>query len=99
MIMLLVGFSQTSNDIKSRATGTARPRSGVSTLPTVNFRTNPDFATTVDQHTTNPSAPKVAFESLDATSSASETTPKMGDFKTEVIDLGRRVSTNSEKNV
>jgi hypothetical protein len=104
MILLLVGFRQTSNDIKTRATATTRPHSGAQTLPTVNFRTNPDLTVTTATTATDPrmteiSVPKVTFESLDAPSAGSESPSKQGRFKGEVVDFGPRMSTNSEKNV
>jgi len=96
MILLLVGFRQTSNDIKSRATATTKHHGGASTLPTVHFRTNPDLTnTTTDLRMTEFTAPRVTFGSLDATSSA-ESTSKPGSFK---VDLDHRPSTNSEKDV
>ena len=95
MILLLVGFRQTSSDIKTRATAT-RPHGDTQSLPTVNFRTNPDLITTVDQQM---AAPKVTFGSLDGTSSGSESQSKLGGFKAEVVGLDTRVSINSEKNV
>jgi len=102
MILLLVGFRQTSNDIRTRATATTKPHGGASTLPTVNFRTNPDLttatATTFDPRTTEFMTPKVTFGSLDATSSTGSASG-LGSFKAEVVDLDPRVSTNSEKNV
>lgn len=108
MILLLVGFRQTSNDIKTRATATTRPHSGAQTLPTVNFRTNPDLTainttttttTTTDPRTTGFSVPRVVFESFDPPSAESESPSKHGSFKAEVLELDPRVSTNSEKNV
>ena len=48
MILLLVGFRQTSNDIKTRATATTKPHGGASALPTVNFHTNPGLTATTD---------------------------------------------------
>jgi len=101
MILLLVGFRQTSNDIKTRATATTKQHGGASTLPAVNFRTNPDLTTTnttIDPRTTQFMTPKVTFGSLDATSSTGST-PGLGGFKTDAADLDPRVSTNSEKNV
>jgi hypothetical protein len=102
MILLLVGFRQTSNDIKSRATATTKPHVGAGSLPTVNFRTNPDLTATTattDPRSTEPSVPKITFESLDTPSSISESS-KAGGFKAEVIEFDtRRVSTNSDKNV
>lgn len=103
MILLLVGFRQTSNDIKTRATATTKPHSGAQTLPTVNFRTNPDLITTTtattDPRTTEFSVPKVTFDSLDAPSAGSESPSKQGSFKGDVVEFGPRLSTNSEKNV
>ena len=98
MILLLVGFGQTSNDIQTRATVITKQRGGTSTLPTVNFRTNPDFTTAADMRTTQFAAPKVTFGSLDATSSV-DSASKLGSVKAEVVDLDHRGSTNSEKNV
>ncbi|KAF9642559.1 hypothetical protein BDM02DRAFT_2050570 [Thelephora ganbajun] len=98
MILLLVGFRQTSNDIRTRANATTKPRTGASTLPTVDFRTNPDLTATTDPRTMNFSAPKVTFGSLNATSE-SESASKLSGFKTEVVDFDPQVSTNSEKNV
>jgi len=95
MILLLVGFRQTSGDIKTRATAT-RQHGGTHSLPTVNFRTNPDLTTTTDQQV---AAPKVTFGSLDGTSSGSESPSKLGGFKAEVVGLDTRMSINSEKNV
>jgi hypothetical protein len=100
-ILLLVAFKQTSSDIKTRANGSGRS-SGSTTLPTVNFRTNPDLismTTTTDTRGRDFPAPKVAFESVDPTTS-SESTSKRGSFKTNVVELDPRVSTtNSEGNV
>ena len=96
MILLLVGFRQTSSDIKTRATATTRPHGGAQSLPTVNFRTNPDITTTTDHQV---AAPKVTFGSLDGTSSGSESQSKLGGFKAEVVGLDTRASINSEKNV
>jgi len=98
MILLLVGFRQTSNDIQTRATVITKHHGGTSTLPTVNFRTNPDLTTTADMRTAQFAAPKVTFGSLDATSSA-DSASKLGSVKAEVVDLDHRASTNSEKNV
>lgn len=99
MILLLVGFRQTSNDIRTRATATTKVHGGASALPTVNFRTNPDLATTTsDPHTTEFMAPRVTFGSLHPTSSG-ESALKLDSFKSEVVDLEPRVSTTSEKNV
>ena len=97
MILLPVGFRQTSNDIKTRATATTKPHGGASTLPTVNFRTNPDLTATTDLRIAELTAPKVTFESLDATSSA-ESVSKPGSFKVKVVYFDSRVSTNSEFN-
>ena len=96
MILLLVGFRQTSSDIKTRATATTKPHGGAQSLPTVNFLTNPDLSTTTDQQM---AAPKVTFGSIDRTSSGSESQSKLGGFKTEVVGVDPRVSINSEKNV
>lgn len=99
MILLLVAFKQTSSDIKSRATATAGRRSSASTtLPTVNFRPNPDL---ISMATTDirSQAPKSALDSLDITDSTQSSTSKRGSFKADVVDLDTRVSTNSEKNV
>lgn len=100
MILLLVGFRQTSNDIKTRATATTKQHGGGSTLPTVNFRTNPDLTTTTnaDLCTAQFAPPKVNFAPLDATSSV-DSASKLGIFKAEVLDLDHQESTNSEKNV
>jgi len=99
MILLLVGFRQTSDDIRTRATATTKAHGGVSALPTVNFRTNPDLATTtVDPHTTEFATPRVTFGSLHPTSSG-ESASKVDSFKNEVVDFDPRVSTTSEKNV
>lgn len=98
MILLLVGFRQTSSDIKTRATATTKPHGGASTLPTVNFRTNPDLTATTDPRMAELTAPNGTFESPDATSLA-ESASKPGSFKAEVVDFDPRVSTNSEKNV
>jgi hypothetical protein len=100
MILLLVAFKQTSSDIKSRATGRVNA-SG--TLPTVNFRANPDLismTTTADTRRMNFAAPKFPADSLDATTS-SESTSKRGSFKAEMVKFDPRTSTNtrSEKNV
>lgn len=100
MILLLVGFRQTSNDIRTRAAATTKRHGGASTLPTLNFRTNPDLTATTataDPHRAEFTAPRIIFESLDATSSDSAS--KLGSFKAEAVDLGHRVSTSSEKNV
>ena len=95
MIILLVGFRQTSNDIKTRAIATTKQHGGASTLPTVNFRTNPDpTITTADLRTAQLTAPKVTFGSPDPTS-----TSKPGSFEAEVVGLDHRASTNSEKYV
>ena len=100
MILLLVGFRQTSNDIKTRATATTRPHGGAQSMPTVNFHANPDITATTDQHMTESSVPRVPFGSIDGTSSGSESPSKLGGSKAEVIGFDtRRVSTNSEKNV
>lgn len=105
MILLLVGFRQTSGDIRTRATATTRPRSGVQTLPTVNFLTNPDLITSSATTTTDPrttgsfSTPKVNFGSLDTPSTGSESPSKLDGFKADVVEFGTQVSTNSEKNV
>lgn len=102
MILLLVAFKQTSSDIKSRATVPAGGRSsGSTTLPTVNFRTNPDLSsltTTTDVRRTDFLTPKATFDSMDATN-LSEPTSKQDSFKADVVELDPRVSTNSEKNV
>lgn len=96
MILLLVGFRQTSNDIRTRATATTKARG---TLPTVDFRTNPDLATTTaDPHTTEFMAPRVTFGSLHPTSSG-ESTSRVDSFKSAVVDFDPRVSTTSDKNV
>jgi len=99
MILLLVGFRQTSNDIKTRATTMTKPRAGVTSLPTVNFRTNPDMVNTDPRVTADFQAPKVTFGSLDTPSSVSETRSKLDGFKADVVDLDRRPSVGSEKNV
>jgi hypothetical protein len=101
MILLLVGFRQTSSDIKTRATASTKPHAGAQSLPTVNFRTNPDLTTpiTTDPRATECSVPKVTFEPPDTPSSVSETASKLGGFKAEVIEFDPRVSTSSEKNV
>ena len=98
MILLLVGFRQTSSDITIRATATTKQHGGASTLPTVNFRTNPDLTTTADLRTTQFTAPKATFGSLDVTSSA-ESALKSGSLKAEIVGLDHRTNTNSEKNV
>jgi len=99
MILLLVGFRQTSSDITTRAAATTKQHGGASTLPTVNFRTNPDLTTsTADLRTAQFTVPKVTFGSLDVTSSA-ESASKSGSFKAEVVNLDHRTNTNSEKNV
>lgn len=102
MILLLVAFKQTSSDIKSRATAaTGRRSSASTTLPTVNFRTNPDLismTTTTDVRRSDFLAPKPAFDSLDATNS-SQSTSKQGSFKGDAVELNHRVSINSDKNV
>ena len=101
MILLLVAFKQTSSDIKTRANGSGRRSSASTTLPTVNFRTNPDLismTTTTETRRMDFSAPKVVFDSVDATTS-SESTSKRGSFKTNVLELDPRVSTSSEKNL
>jgi hypothetical protein len=99
MILLLVGFGQTSNDIKTRATATTKRYGGASTLPTVNFCENPDLtATATDPRTTQFAVPKVTFGSLDATS-LTDSASKLGSFRDEVADLDHRANTNSEKNV
>ena len=96
MILLLVGFRQTSSDIKTRATATTRPQGGAQSLPTVNFRTNPDLITTTDPQM---AVPRATFGSTDGTSSGSESQSKLGGFKAEVVGLDTRLSINSEKNV
>jgi len=98
MILLLVGFRQTSNDIRTRATGTTKHHGGASMLPAVNFRTNPDLTSTTDSDTAQFMAPRVTFRSLDATSST-DSASKLGSVKVEVVDLDHRASTNSDKNV
>lgn len=96
MILLLVGFRQTSNDIRTRATATTKVHGA---LPTVNFRTNPDLATTAaDLRMTEFTAPRVTFGSLHPTSS-SESASRVDSFKSAVVDLDPRLSTTSEKNV
>lgn len=99
MILLLVAFKQTSSDFKTRANATGRHTNTTATLPTVNFRTNPDLTsmtTTTDTRGVDSSAPKVTFDSLDATTS-SEPTSKRGSFKADMVKLDPRASTNSEK--
>ena len=95
MILLLVGFQQTSNDIKTRATATAKVHGS---LPTVNFRTNPDLTATADPRLTEFTAPRVTFGSLHPTSSG-ESASRVDSFKTAVVDFDSRESTTSEKNV
>jgi hypothetical protein len=102
MILLLVAFKQTSSDIKSRATATGGHHvNGSTTLPTVNFRTNPDLismTTTNEARRTDFVAPKAAFESL-GPSNSSVSTSKQGSLKADVVNLDHRVSTSSDKNV
>lgn len=94
LILLLVAFKQTSSDFKTRADATGRPTGTSGTLPTVNFRTNPDLTSTGTRGM-ELSAPKATFDSLDATTS--EPTSKRGSLKANVVELDPRVSTNSEK--
>lgn len=101
MIILLVAFKQTSSDIRTRVTVPGNHANTSTTLPTVNFRTNPDLISmaTSDAHRTDFVAPKFAFDSSDGTTSTGFSSSKRGSYKAEVLELDARTSTNSEKNI